>query len=565
MASTNKKFYSDVQIKSDIIIDNATANTVSVFDASKKVKPSTITTTELGTLSGVSSNIQTQLDTKAADSAVIKKDGSVIFTAAQSMGGFKLTNLGEPTAASDAATKSYVDAIKQSLDLKESVRAASTASIANLNAGPLSLDGVTLVAGDRVLVKNDASRDGVEVASNVRNGIYIVGTIGATDSGNWVRAADADSSAEVTAGLFTFVTEGTAHADSGFVLITNDPITLDTSGLDFTQFSGAGQLDAGAGLTKTGNTLDVNVDGQGIQIVADQLALELDGTTLSKSATGLKLGDTAVTIGSYGSATQVSSITVDQQGRLTAASNTAIAIPSTQVTDFTEAAQDVVGGSLLDTTSIDFTYNDVTNQISAAVLPAGVDHDLLANFVANEHVDHSLVSIATAAATSGLTGGGDITATRNLSVDINGTTAETVVAGDDKVLIYDTSATALRSMSRANFVGASTGDIKEASFSSANNVLVAADVTGLAFANATVRSFQAIVSVAIDATADLFEEFELNGIQRGADWVMSVESIGEDSGITFSITTAGQVQYTSTNIAGFVSGTMKFRAITTSI
>lgn len=233
-----------------------------------------------------------------------------------------------------------------------------------------------------------------------------------------------------------------------------------------------------------------------------------------------------------------------------------------------ERAQDAVGTILVDSASIDFTYSDGTPSITADVLPAGVDHDSLNNFVANEHVDHSTVSITTAT-DSGLTGGGNITATRSLSVDINGTTAETSADNADAILIYDNSATALKKMTRANFLSGipvgSAGDINETSFSAANNQVAAANVTGLAFANATVRSFDAQVSVAIDATTDLFETFNLRGIQKGSSWDMAVVSNGDDSGIVFSITTAGQVQYTSTNEAGFVSNDIRFRAITTSL
>ena len=165
---------------------------------------------------------------------------------------------------------------------------------------------------------------------------------------------------------------------------------------------------------------------------------------------------------------------------------------------------------------------------------------------------------------------GDITASRSLAVDITNTTAEASVADADELLIHDVSAGALRKVTRANLIGdvsagASAGDINETSFSMANNQTTAADVTGLAFANATVRSFEALVSVEIDATADLFEVFKLNGIQKGAAWDMSVESTGDTSNVDFTITAAGQVQYTSGNEAGFVSGAIKFRALTTSI
>lgn len=111
----------------------------------------------------------------------------------------------------------------------------------------------------------------------------------------------------------------------------------------------------------------------------------------------------------------------------------------------------------------------------------------------------------------------------------------------------------------------SAGDIVETSFSLANNQSVAANVTGLSFANGVVRSFEALVSVQIDAASDLYETFKLLGIQRGSDFSMSIEGVGDSSLVSFSITPAGQVKYTSANYTTFVSGIIKFRAITTSV
>jgi len=111
----------------------------------------------------------------------------------------------------------------------------------------------------------------------------------------------------------------------------------------------------------------------------------------------------------------------------------------------------------------------------------------------------------------------------------------------------------------------SPGDISETSFSAANNQSAAANVTGLAFANATVRSFEALVSVYVNATTSLYEVFKLQGIQKGASWNMSATSTGDSSGFVFSITSAGQVQYTDSNYTGFSAATVKFRAQTLSV
>jgi hypothetical protein len=112
--------------------------------------------------------------------------------------------------------------------------------------------------------------------------------------------------------------------------------------------------------------------------------------------------------------------------------------------------------------------------------------------------------------------------------------------------------------------GGSPGDINEKSYSFSNSQVVPESITDFAFSNATVRSFNAIVSVKIDADSDLYEVFDLHGIQKGSEWDLSISSSGDSTGIMFSITNSGQLQYTSENYTGFVSGTMKFRAITTS-
>ena len=163
------------------------------------------------------------------------------------MGTNKITGLGEPTSAQDAATKSYVDTTVQGIDWKASVKAATTANVtlaSDLENGD-TLDGVTLATGDRVLVKDQSTGS--------ENGIYVVKASGAPD-----RSTDADTGAEVTANFAVFVEQGTVNADSGFTLTNNGSVTIGTTALAFTQFTGLGQIIAGTGLDKTGNTLDID-------------------------------------------------------------------------------------------------------------------------------------------------------------------------------------------------------------------------------------------------------------------------------------------------------------------
>ncbi len=166
---------------------------------------------------------------------------------------------GTPTADDHAATKAYVDAARSGLDVKASVRAATTAPInlsTDLENGDTLDTTVTLATGDRVLVKNQSTAS--------ENGIYVVQASGAA-----VRATDFDSTAEVTPGAFTFVEEGTTNADSGWVLTTNGTITVGSTALNWALFSVAGTILAGDGLTKTGNTLNVVGTTDRISVSAD--------------------------------------------------------------------------------------------------------------------------------------------------------------------------------------------------------------------------------------------------------------------------------------------------------
>ncbi len=783
----DSKFKTRVKAQAGVQLPAEAVSRALTVDGSGDIKSSSVTTTELGYVSGVTSPIQTQLtntsnglsdhlndvadahdasaisnipsgnlvatdvqaavnelqsdiDTRALDSAVIKKDGSVAFTAAQSMGGFKITGLAPGTASSDAVTKGQQDAALEGLKPKTAVRVATTANITiatALNSGD-SIDGITLSNGDRVLVKDQTAAE--------ENGIYVV-------SATPARSTDFDSLSPIDEinGSLVAVQQGTANAGKVFVQ-SGVVAVLDTDPINFVFFNSSSSLVGGDGITVSGSNISVDHDGEGLTFVSTQLALELDGSTLSKSASGLK----------------VNSIT------------------SAEVSDFNEAAQDAVGGILVDSSKIDFTYSDATPSITATIVAGSlVDADINASAaidatkLGNGDVDNTELSYlngVTSSVQTQLNGKASTTLnnlgttsinanllpdannTRNIGsgalkfANINGangyfeqinfilgqidsTTARTAPSGignseltiwapnqsadigiyggdptgaasrsvfiesfnatttnasgllnlqtgttvdgnsgninlktgapsgsgtrgtinftdaslagasvgyvwsltntstgagqwsaaaagytdeqaQDAVgtilvdsatidftysdatpsitaIVIDGSITNAKiatgvdaikiadgSVSNAEFqfldgvtssiqtqlnnkVTATTGDIQHTSFSAADGQAAPADVTGLAFANGTVRSFKALVSVSLDATADLFEQFELMGIQKGASWDLSQSAVGDDSGVVFSITNAGQVQYTSPTSAGFVSLTMKFRAIVT--
>ena len=197
--------------------------------------------------------------------------------------------LDEDNMASDSATKvasqqsikAYVDSVASGLDLKCSSHAATTANLSAAynngtsgvgatltNSGTqaaLSVDGQTMASGERVLVKDQSTA--------AQNGIYTVTTVG-DGSTNWVltRATDFDTSTEITSGAFTFVETGSSNADSGWVMTTDGTVTVGTTSLAWSQFSGAGQITAGDGMTKSGNTLNVGA-GSNLLVSADAVAM----------------------------------------------------------------------------------------------------------------------------------------------------------------------------------------------------------------------------------------------------------------------------------------------------
>ena len=288
-----------------------------------------------------------------ADVQFGKSGGRVVYDSGNSL--FKVTtdgstlgnmNVATPTSDNHAANKSYVDSVASGLDVKQSVRAASTADV-TLSGPGATIDGVTMSSGDRVLLKNQSAA--------AENGIYL--WTGAASA--MTRATDMDGAAEFV-GAFFFVEEGTVNSDQGFVCSTDGTIVVDTTSIAFTQFTGTGQLTAGAGLSKNGNAMSVNVDDTYVKIDGND-ALTVKGTT----TTGQVLRSDGSGGVAYGAVNLTSSDAVtgalplangglgvdasDSSGKTTARSNLGLGSMATQDANsvaITGGSVDLSGGTL---------------------------------------------------------------------------------------------------------------------------------------------------------------------------------------------------------------------------
>jgi hypothetical protein len=253
------------------------------------------------TISGSSNTLSNIANASLTNSSV------TVGTTAISLGSSSLTLGGltsvavtqDPTSALQLATKQYVDAVAQNLNIHASCNAATTGTLASITGGTVTynngtsgvgatltlsvalttLDGYTILNGNRLLIKNEVT--------SANNGIYTWATGGTV----LTRATDFDTNVEIASGDFTFVTSGTTYSNTGWVQ-TLPVTTVGTSPISFTQFSGAGTYTAGTGLTLTGTVFSIT--------------------------------NTAVTAAAYGSATQVGTFTVNAQGQLTLAGNTTV-------------------------------------------------------------------------------------------------------------------------------------------------------------------------------------------------------------------------------------------------
>jgi hypothetical protein len=329
----------------------------------------TATATEINYLVGTTSSVQTQLNSKLNLSGGSMTGNIVVPT------GSHVSIADAPTNGLHAANKNYVDANIAGLTWKNAVRAATTANITL--SGTQTIDGVSVVAGNRVLVKNQTAL--------AQNGIYLVA------AGAWTRAIDMDATTPINElnSAAVFVEQGTSNQDTGWTQV-NNIVNLNTDPVSFVQFTGSESVTAGVGLSKTGNQLDVNL-GAGIsQLPTDEVGIDVfssgglmttvDGSS-SSTLTNAQLALTNVgTPGTY------RSVTTDAKGRVTAGTNPTTlagygitdATPSSHLTDDTRhltSAQntwiDAITATSTEVNYISGTTSSVQNQLNSKLNLSG--------------------------------------------------------------------------------------------------------------------------------------------------------------------------------------------------
>jgi len=449
----------------------------------------------------------------------------------------KITSLAEPTADSDAATKGYVDAVAEGLDPKGSVVASTTGALpantydngssgvgatltGNANGALAAQDGVTLTTNDRLLVKDESAQ--------ANNGIYVLTTVG--DGSNpyvLTRATDMDGSptSEIP-GAFTFVEEGTVNADAGFVCTTNAPVTMGTTAIVWAQFSGAGSIVAGDGLTKTGNELSVNVDGVTTAISADAVVVKasanlttpnigvangdsltvtgnVDGVSSNMSGVVVVTGNVSggnlisgasITDGTYNSTDGVFTgvVSIDASGNIDSGNVNTTLVDATTLT----ASGTVTGGTLTDGTlsstsgtitggvAATFsgqieggTVTDGTLSINSGAVTGGTTASFSGNVSGGNLTTAGQVAADNVAATNGITAGTTIVATGNVSGG-NVTTAGQVAADNADItngITAGTTITATGNVSGGNVTTA--GQVQGDNFDATNGITAGTTIT----------------------------------------------------------------------------------------
>ena len=486
-----QKFKSDVAFQGNAAFPNQSASKAAQLDSSGNLTSSSVTTTELGYLSGVTSGIQSQLGSKIASSE-------------------KGANSGVATL--DSGGKIPVSQLPASLMEYQGLWNASTNS-------PTLADG-TGTSGFFYRV-NVAGTQNLGSGSQT----FVVGDWVMYDGSIWQKAHSGADTVISVNGASGVVTVNAINQLTG----------------DVTTSAASSSQSLASTVASVGGSSAANVHS------AELLA---NAATNANTASAIVKRDSS---GNFSAGTITANLTGNASGtagNITASTNSTI----TTLSSLSLPGSQVTGNISGNAANITATSNSTLTTLSSLSLPGS---QVSGNISGNAANVTGVVAIANGGTNSS-------TALTNSKVMVSSGGAIVESSTTTTQLSYLDATSSIQTQLNSK-IGLAAGDIADTLFSAANNQSSAANVTGLAFSNAVTRSFVAQVSVTTVATANLYEQFELRGIQRASDWVFNVMSIGDNSGVTFSITSAGQIQYTSPNNAGFVSCKIHFSASTLAI
>ena len=503
----------------------------------------------------------------------LKADGTVSLTANLNANSNKITNVTNPTSAQDVATKNYVDVAVSGLgtgtvtnvssaNTDISIATGSTTPVLTLNSGTgasqivkrdasSQIDAATqkiINVLDPVALQDAATKNYVDIANALKANVTL------NNLGSTAINADLLAAADVTTNLGS----ASKYFLSGYVknIVTNgniNPDAINTSTpRDIGNTFAFGRIRAtrfSPDVTTYTFSGDFTLGSANITNVVGSIPAWF-GSAYSVHAPGYTSQSGTYSTPTFVTSFSGSTIIMNTNSLLSGTGITFTAVPNLNAR--TEDQTTVHSGIALlrsgNTTTI-ASGNSLVTTGSTTTARSGDNLLVTGNSTSGGTTGNVILSPGTTSGTRGT-----VISTTSLSLSSNKITslADPTTAQD----------AATKNYVDVNKVAIVTGDIVPTTFSIANNQASVANITGLTFANAVTRSFRVLLDIQIVATSNLYEVYEIIGVQKGSSWDISLVSTGDDSLLVFSITTAGQLQYTSPSYAGFTSGTLKFRATT---